>query len=433
MSANDGRPPVGEADDNERLQAANPGSDPLLLARLAEERPDLREVLAGNPNCPVYVLDLLHSLRLPGVDHALSANRTAVDMGIIKPPAPGSALAPPTGSPLAAPTSLPVTTALPDPTPGGALDADDGYDDGDIDADDAPVDADPEELVEPRRRRGRLIYAIVPLLFIGGCVAAVAVGRGGDKKQNAVAPAKRTASSIATAVLPTQLTSPSTPAGRITPTTTATATSPGATTAGTPVTPAETGPPAETEPPAETAPGTVARTNAANTPRATTKPAAVTAKPTATTARAVTTAVQPGATVAAAPAVQSFAFTVAQQFATALASGDWTTVRTLSGSPSTTDAEYQAQYGNLDQSTVVPVKANALSVTTFALRLGLVAHETNGGVKQTSLYCAHWNVDTARATVTRVDGTRLRTVNGTVAASTFTAELTKSCAAATLA
>jgi hypothetical protein len=130
--------------------------------------------------------------------------------------------------------------------------------------------------------------------------------------------------------------------------------------------------------------------------------------------------------------VQSFSFTVAQQFASALAAGDWARARTLGPSSSTSDANYRAQYGNLDASTVVPVRATALSVTKYALRIGLVAHETNNGVKQTSLYCAHWDVDTAAGTVTQVDGTRVRTENGTKAAASLTAELTTVCATAAL-
>ena len=99
-----------------------------------------------------------------------------------------------------------------------------------------------------------------------------------------------------------------------------------------------------------------------------------------------------------------------------------------------TDAKYGADYGNLIDSTVIPVKTTALSATTYAVRIGLVAHESaGGGATQTVLYCAHWNVDTAKGTITQVSGTTLRTIAGTKPVSNYRTEVSTACATANLA
>ena len=411
--------------DDDWANAANPGSDPLLLARLAEERPDLRSVLAGNPSTPVYILEWLHSLRDPEIDRALAANRTAVIMGIVRPTA-GSTLAPPVGTPMAPPTgavpadavipTAPPTemiggtppTVVPEPVRAAAL----------------PTVPPPEA---PHRRTIGLLAAIVPLLFLGGCLAAIALARGGkdDKRATSVTTARAaaTVTSLATAVLPTQVTNASTPAPP-----TAAGGANGTTAAAPPPPPtAATEPPTEA-PPEETPAETQPPRTAARTPATTARATATTAKTTATTATTATTT-----STVAASVVQSFAYTIAQRLATALATNDWATARTISPTSGSTDAQYVAQYGNLDVSTVVPAKATVLSVTTYSLRLGLVAHETNGGVKQTTLYCAHWNVDTAKGVITQVSGKKLRSENGTKAVSTYTAELASTCATTSLA
>lgn len=445
------------ADDRDRARtgdldvrlASDPLADPFLLARIAEERPDLHAALAGNPACPVHVLQWLRSLRSMEIDQALQRNATAVTMGIVKAarptvPAPTTApasgwQAPPAGAQLPAPTGVvtapaepsapptvampvaavpPPTVALPmvvaDPTPTAALRP--------------TVPPPPDEDDEPRRRGFLLIAALIPLLFIGGCFAAVALARddgGGRVRGDA------SGSVTTVVVLPTQLTAASVP------TTAAAPPTDGATAPTTPSTPATTEAPA-TDAPASAAPPTPSPTPSPTTVRAT----ATTVRSPATTARATTTTRAPTTTIrtaavspttVAAASVQSFSYTVAQQFASALAAGDWSRVRALSPASKETDAQFQAVYGNLDASTVVPVKATSRTATSYALRIGIVAHETNNGVKQTSLYCAHWDVDTAAGTVTRVDGTKLRTESGTKAASGYTAELNKTCASVALA
>ena len=411
--------------DDDLARAANPGSDPLLLARLAEERPDLRAVLAGNPSTPVYILEWLHSLREPAIDRSLAANRTAIIMGIAR-PVPGSSLAPPIGEPLASPPGEPVPlTAVIPVAPVDAVGAPAART---VVPGPAAAVVPPPAPPPPERRRGiGLLVAVVPLLFLGGCLAAIALARGGnDSKKSATASsaARATVTSLANQVLPTQVTKPSTPD----PSTGA----PAPTAAPTP--PPSAPPVAESAPedtPDETTPATQSptRTAAARTSATTAKAATTTTKATPTVAP-TTAAAAP--TVAPAN-VQSFAFTIAQNLATALANGDWAKARTLSPTSGSTDAQYQSQYGNLDASTVIPAKAAVLSVTTYSLRIGLVAHETNSGVKQTSLYCAHWNVDTAKGIVTQVSGKKLRSENGTKAATAYTAELANTCASTALA
>lgn len=433
----------GGPGDLDHAQAVNPHADPFLLARIAEERPDLHAALAGNPACPVHVLQWLRSLRNPAIEQALQHNPTALTMGVVKAAAPlapdadaarwtapapterleSPAWAPtvpvaPVGPPEPPTVVMPVAAATPSPTV--------------VLPTTRAVPADPTPTViarppappiedEPRTRGFGLLLVLIPLLFVGGCLAAVAMARRGDDKPQGASGASTTRS----AALPTQPTAASTPTtGRAPATEVATAPT-------TPSTPAVTLAPG-TPAPDTGAPGTPSPT--ARVTATTVRSSATTAKATVTTARAATTTSRAASltpTVAAA-AVQSQANSIAQQFAGALASGDWKRVRTLSPASKETDAQFQAQYGNLDDSTVVPVKSTARSATTYALRVGLVAHETNNGVKQTSLYCAHWDVDAAAGTVTRVDGTKLRSESGTKSVATYTAELTKTCATVAL-
>lgn len=265
---------------------------------------------------------------------------------------------------------------------------------------------------------------IIPLLFLGGCLAAVALSRSDTNGDSS----RSTAASLGSlprdpTVLPTQITAPDT---------TVAATEPVTTTAA-PVTEPATEPTTEpgTEPPASSA-----TSRAPATSRGT---AATTAATTATTARATTIVTAKPTTTAttravAASSLATFANDLAQQLATALAKGDWTRARALAPSSAMTDAKYGADYGNLIDSTVIPVKTTALSATTYAVRIGLVAHESaGGGGTQTVLYCAHWNVDTAKGTITQVSGTTLRTIAGTKPVSNYRTEVSTACATANLA
>ena len=120
--------------------------------------------------------------------------------------------------------------------------------------------------------------------------------------------------------------------------------------------------------------------------------------------------------------------------ATALANGDWSRARALAPSSAPNDAKLAADYANLIDSTVVRVSDTAVSATTYALRIGLFAHEsTSGGGTQTVLYCAHWNVDTAKGTITQVSGTKLKTIAGTQSLSSYRTTLVDACKAAKLA
>lgn len=265
---------------------------------------------------------------------------------------------------------------------------------------------------------------IIPLLFLGGCLAAVALSRSDTNGDSS----RSTAASLGSlprdpTVLPTQITAPDT---------TVAATEPVTTTAA-PVTEPATEPGTEpaTEPPASSA-----TSRAPATSRGT---AATTAATTATTARATTIVTAKPTTTAttravAASSLATFANDLAQQLATALAKGDWSRARALAPSSAMTDAKYGADYGNLIDSTVIPVKTTALSATTYAVRIGLVAHESaGGGGTQTVLYCAHWNVDTAKGTITQVSGTTLRTIAGTKPVSNYRTEVSTACATANLA
>ena len=269
---------------------------------------------------------------------------------------------------------------------------------------------------------------IIPLLFLGGCLAAVALSRSDTNGDSS----RSTAASLGSlprdpTVLPTQITAPDT---------TVAATEPVTTTAA-PVTEPATEPATEpgTEPATEP-PASSATSRAPATSRGT---AATTAATTATTARATTIVTAKPTTTAttravAASSLATFANDLAQQLATALAKGDWTRARALAPSSAMTDAKYGADYGNLIDSTVIPVKTTALSATTYAVRIGLVAHESaGGGGTQTVLYCAHWNVDTAKGTITQVSGTTLRTIAGTKPVSNYRTEVSTACATANLA
>jgi hypothetical protein len=124
---------------------------------------------------------------------------------------------------------------------------------------------------------------------------------------------------------------------------------------------------------------------------------------------------------------------LAQQLATALADANWSTARTLSPTSSQTDAAYSKDYGDLTDSTVVPVSTSAAGNGVYNLRIGLVAHETSSaGVRRTVLFCSHWDVDTTTSTIKRVSGTRLSVATGRVEVATVRAELLASCASASL-
>ena len=127
------------------------------------------------------------------------------------------------------------------------------------------------------------------------------------------------------------------------------------------------------------------------------------------------------------------ATSLAQRLATALASSDWATARKINPAGALSDAKYGADYGTLTDSNVVPIATTATGKSTYSMRLGLVAHETTpAGVRSTTLFCVHWNADTAASTIVQVDGSKVRTAPGRVEASAVTSELKKACAAANL-
>lgn len=91
------------------------------------------------------------------------------------------------------------------------------------------------------------------------------------------------------------------------------------------------------------------------------------------------------------------ALDLAQELATALAHDDWSRVRQLEpGKANLSDAQFFAQYNDLDESTAILVSAGDQGGGTYSLRLGLVAHQ-NGS--QTSLYCVTWVVSNGSKTV----------------------------------
>jgi hypothetical protein len=100
---------------------------------------------------------------------------------------------------------------------------------------------------------------------------------------------------------------------------------------------------------------------------------------------------------------------IATQLARAYADGDWVTVRRLNPTrASSSDSALSANYGDLEASVPVWVSGGG----GVPLRLGLVAHQTQGGSQVTTIYCVTWSVDSVSSTVYE-DGSRSRTLRST--------------------
>jgi hypothetical protein len=91
---------------------------------------------------------------------------------------------------------------------------------------------------------------------------------------------------------------------------------------------------------------------------------------------------------------------VAQSLASALASHNWEQTRSIFPSISEkSDAQLQADYGGLNDSTVVVTHETPNSDGTVNLTGGYIAWETVHDSQQTSVYCIGWHIDPAAQTV----------------------------------
>lgn len=77
-------------------EASQPTTDPDVLARIVETRPDLRPLVAANPATPQPVLDRLATFRDVAVDAAL-ARRVAAEQDPFVPPVERGYAPPPSG------------------------------------------------------------------------------------------------------------------------------------------------------------------------------------------------------------------------------------------------------------------------------------------------------------------------------------------------
>ncbi len=205
---------------------------------------------------------------------------------------------------------------------------------------------------------------------------------------------------------------------------------PDAAVASTDVEPEETAAP-DTEP--ATAPSAAATTDpATSAPVETTAPATSTAASTsaapAPTAAPPPPAPAPVATPGPATGEQR-AIALAQELGDALAAGRWDAARALNPGRDESDAFLQQEYGPLVRTTIVPATVRPVGGERFDLRLGLVAHEEQPTGRQSVLMCAHWNVNLAANTVTRLSFARLRVEPGFVDPASRAAELRTTCAA----
>lgn len=177
---------------------------------------------------------------------------------------------------------------------------------------------------------------------------------------------------------------------------------------GAPTAAATQAPEPETTPAPATAPAT------AKTTKATVAPTTTTAAP-ATTLGTKNATVPPNAT-------PSQLTSLAQEYATALASKNADLVRALNPSQSGDLSGYKY----LDASTVFPVSMSS-GADPHTMKLGLVAHEVTTSGKRTIIYCANWKLDLGKHTVTPTSGRELRTMTGIVAPATLVSEIQKNC------
>lgn len=421
-----------------------------MLASLAEDRVAVRHLVAANPSAPVHILMWLHELRDPAIERALSSNPTATSANVVRPtmapplPAPTAprppAIAPTTATGPAAATAATASVPITPPGPTGPADPTQRIDPVLVGAAAAAGATRTHE--HPGRGWASWAILLVPLLAILGIGVLVALVRstGTSDRRSVTAAASTTLPTLAPSAAPsTQLT--------LAPSTAAAVTAPPATDAPTTQDAAAGAASAASEAPETTAsrPVTTARR-----PTTTVRPATTVAPTTPTTARAtasIATTTAPPPTVLAATVVPTTsanptpasasavaaATSLAQRLATALASSDWATARKINPAGALSDAKYGADYGTLTDSNVVPIATTATGKSTYSMRFGLVAHETTpAGVRSTTLFCVHWNADTAASTIVQVDGSKVRTAPGRVEASAVTSELKKACAAANL-
>jgi hypothetical protein len=165
----------------------------------------------------------------------------------------------------------------------------------------------------------------------------------------------------------------------------------------------------ETTPPPATAPATT------KTTKATTAPTTTVAAPT-TTLGTKSATTPPNAT-------PSQLTSLAQEYATALASKNADLVKALNPSQSGDLSGYKY----LDASTVFPVSMSS-GADPHTMKLGLVAHEVTTSGKRTIIYCANWKLDLGKHTVTPTSGRQLRTMTGIVDPATLVSEIQKNCA-----
>jgi hypothetical protein len=158
------------------------------------------------------------------------------------------------------------------------------------------------------------------------------------------------------------------------------------------------------------------------TASATTKTTKATVAPATTAAAPVTTLATKSATTPP-NATPSQLTSLAQEYATALASKNADLVRALNPSQSGDLSGYKY----LDASTVFPVSISS-GADPHTMKLGLVAHEVTSSGKRTIIYCANWKLDLGKHTVTPTSGRELRTMTGIVAPATLVSEIQKNCA-----
>jgi hypothetical protein len=155
--------------------------------------------------------------------------------------------------------------------------------------------------------------------------------------------------------------------------------------------------------------------------KATTKSTKAAVAPTTTIAAPVTTLGTKSATVPP-NATPSQLTSLAQEYASALASKNADLVKALNPSQSGDLSGYKY----LDASTVFPVSMSS-GADPHTMKLGLVAHELTNSGKRTIIYCAHWKLDLGKHTVTPTSGRELRTIKGIVDPATLVAEIQKNC------
>jgi hypothetical protein len=113
---------------------------------------------------------------------------------------------------------------------------------------------------------------------------------------------------------------------------------------------------------------------------------------------------------------------LAQEYATALASKNADLVRALNPS----QPGDLSGYKYLDSSTVFPVFMSP-GADPHIMKLGLVAHEVTTSDKRTIIYCANWKLDLGKHTVTPTSGRELRTMKGIVDPAALLGEIQKNC------